>query len=894
MSDLGLGVEGAAPGADTVLPSRILDRLAERGERPALLTVAAGAVREVAAAELARDARRLAGWLLAEGVGRGEPVLLLAPNGLAWVTARLAAGLAGALPIAIDDVSTPAEVETLAADSGARFVFTTGGHVAAVPPLDGAPRRIVRLDLEAAEGGWRGLGTTEPAAFPVLAPDEPAMLVYTSGTTGKPKGFTLTHANLHANVAGVLAQRMIGPDDRMMLPLPLHHVYPFLIGLLCPLAAGSAVVFPEGVTGPQIVQALTLGRATAMAGVPRLYTALLAGLEARVAAQGGAARLAFRGLLAAALRLRKAGFDPGRPLFAGLRARLAPDLRLMVSGGAKLDEEYTWKLEALGWRVLNGYGLAETASMFTGNVPGRQRVGSEGLPIAAGSEVRIADPDATGTGEIQLRGPNVFAGYRDNAEANAAAFQDGWFRTGDLGRVDADGFVSVTGRLKEMLVLGGGKNIFPDELEPVYTAHPAIRELAVLERAGSLVAIVVPDLEAVRAAGNARAEDVVRVALTTAGQGLPGHQRLTGFALAREPLPRTRLGKVQRFRLPALYDALKAGTAPAAKREPSAADLALIERPGAREVWAILMQRYPDRPVAPDAHPLLDLGIDSLEWITLALEIEQRTGVRLAEEEMAELASVRALLERVAAGGSAPATVPAGPSPEELARHIAPAGGAAAPLRALLSGANRLLARLLFRLEVEGREHLPADGPFLVVANHVSDLDPPVMAAALPRAALRRVWWSGAADRLFVGPRQARLAHALHIFPVDERTPGAATGMARAVLERGDGLVWFPESWRSPDGALQRFLPGVGAILDGLDVPVVPAFIHGSYRAMPRTSRWPRPHPIRVAFGPPLRPAALAETGSGPAAPHRIADALRTAVIGVAAGLGVEATEPVG
>jgi len=858
-------------------PARMIAALAARGEAPAVLTLQDGVATPWSGAAIAGEAHRLASGLIAAGMARGEPVAIHGPNSPHWIAVRLAIGAAGALPLAIDDLTETAVAARIAAEAGCRWIFASAAHAAGLPARDGL--RVVILDEPDGPSGWHALRADEPGPLPSPAPEEEALIVATSGTTGAPKLFALTHAMLHANLEGVLAQGLVGPSDRMMLPLPLHHVYPLLVGLMTPIACGAAIVLPEGVTGPQIVQALKGGRATVMVGVPRLYFALLAGLRARVEARGRVAALVFDGLLELATSLRKGGVDVGRRVFAGLHAQLAPDLRLMVSGGAKLEAEATWMLEALGWKVASGYGLAETASLFTGNTPAAQRVGSEGRPIAAGTEIRIADPDALGIGEILLRGPNVFAGYRNNPAANAEAFTaDGWFRTGDLGRLDTDGYLYVTGRSKEMIVLGGGKNVMPEEVEAIYGANAAIREVAVLERAGALVAIVLPDVAAAHATGSLRVEDVVRVALQEAAQGLPSYQRLAGFTLAREALPRTRLGKLQRFRLGALYEDLLAGRGAAAPPPLTEEEAALLARPGAAEVWAILKARYAGKPLSPGASPALDLGIDSLEWISLALEIENRIGLRLTEEEMAGMASVRALLERAAGGaGEAPPARSAEELAAEVTAAIAPPGALLWPVRAAGWALARGVGRAMFSLSTTGAERAPRTGPVVIVANHVSDLDPGLLAAALPFGAWRRLWWAGAAERLFATRAARAFARTFHVFPVEERAPAQAIAMARAVLARGDALAWFPESWRSPDGQLQRFLPGIGLVLDGMpEVTVVPAHIAGAFEAMPRDARLPRRHPVQVAFGAPVRVGDIASTEPDPRVrAERLAEALQ-------------------
>jgi long-chain acyl-CoA synthetase len=870
-------------GADCWTPARLIGALAARGDAPAVIAMRDGTAVPWPAAALARDAHLLASGLLAAGVARGEPVAIHAPNSPHWIVVRLAIAAAGALPLAIDDLTDTAAAEDIAAQAGCRWVFASAAHAARMAAREG--RRVVLVDAPGAAEGWHVLRAAEPGPLPPLAPGDEALVVATSGTTGAPKLFALTHAMLHANLSGVLAQGLVGAADRMMLPLPLHHVYPLLIGLMTPIAAGAAIVLPEGVTGPQVVQALQGGRATVMVGVPRLYVALLDGLRAKVAARGRLAAMVFGALLELAISLRKGGVDVGRRLFASLHAQMAPDLRLMVSGGAKLEAEATWMLEALGWQVASGYGLAETASLFTGNTPAAQRVGSEGRPIATGTGIRIDAPDALGVGEILLRGPNVFAGYRDNPEANAEAFTpDGWFRTGDLGRVDSDGFLYVTGRSKEVIVLGGGKNVMPEEVEAAYAARPAIREIAVLERNGALVAIVLPDIAAAEATGSLRIEDVVRVALTEAAQALPSYQRLAGFVLAREALPRTRLGKLQRFRLPALHAALLAGRGVAPAAPLSGEDAALVAAPGAAEVWAILQARYAGKPLSPDASPALDLGIDSLEWISLALEIEQRIGLRLTEEEMAGASSVRALLLRAAGGpGAAPAARGDADLAAEAAAAATPPGVLLWPVRAAGWALARGLGRAMFSLRATGAGHVPRQGPVVIVANHVSDLDPGLIAAALPFGAWRRLWWAGAAERLFMNAAARAFARTFQVFPIEERAPARAVAAARLVLARGEALAWFPESWRSPDGQLQRFLPGIGLVLDGMpEVTVVPAYISGAFEAMPRDARLPRRHPVRVAFGAPVRVAALA---SGDTDPRLRAEHLAEALRGLVAAL---------
>jgi len=849
----------------------LVEGLARHGERPALVHVRAGKGAALSYAELGARALALAGALAARRVKPGDSVLLFGPNGHDWVVVRLALGALGAIAAALDDLTTDEELRVLVPDSGARLAFCAAAHA---PRLAAVDARLALVTLDPAEGlpRWTDWEAGERAALPPIRPEDPMMLVTTSGTTGRPKSFLLTHANVLHNVRALASQGIVTREDRVLLPLPLHHVYPLTVGVLAPLTLGTTVVLPESVTGPHLVAALKEARCTAMIAVPRLYAALLNGLMARVAQQPWLKRRIFTVLFAISMSLRRRfGVRVGRRLFGSLHRNLAPDLWLMASGGAAFEAEVIWPLEALGWQVLSGWGLAETASILTNNHKDKARIGSEGWALP-GVELRVAAPDEKGVGELECRGPSVFAGYRNNPEANEAAFTpDGWFRTGDLGFIDADGYVHIVGRVKEMIVLGGGKNVFPEELEKHYGADPAIKEVAVLERSGALVALVVPDEAAIAASGSPRIEDAVRVALATAAQRLPSFQRLAGYAITREPLPRTRLGKIQRFRLAALYEAARAGRT-AAGGAMTEEERALLAEPTARAMWELLAARFPGRLVSPSQSPQLDLGVDSLGWVEITLEAESRLGLRFSEEDWAAIGTVRDILDlaaRRAAEGAPTRT----PEPPDLS-WLEPPSGAHAVAGRLLLGLNRLLCAALFRLRVTGREHIP-EGAVVVAANHLSDIDPAIMAAALPRPALARTRWSGERSRLFVSRIGRFLARAARIFPVDERQPATTLAYAKEALRRGECLVWFPESWRSPDGTIQRFLPGIGELVRATGAPVVPARIVGTFEAMPRTARLPKPHPVRVAFGPPIPAAELTE---GAADAREIAARIRAAV----------------
>jgi long-chain acyl-CoA synthetase len=850
----------------------LVEELAAQGDRSCLVSVVGDSIREVSCADLADKVTSLAWGMLDSGIRPGEAVGLIAPNGPDWVMARLALGCTGALVHALDDLCSESELKIALEEAQCTRVFTSASHVAQLHAIDPACELVVMDDVSVRDAAsWRSMFQPRRGPLPPVDADAPAMLVYTSGTTGKPKAFFLTSSQLWANVKALKESGLVRPGDRVLLPLPLHHVYPFTVGILTVLAGNATVVFPEEVGGPQILKALSLADVSIIIGVPRLYTALVSGLHAKVTARGGLSAAMFRMLLDVSIWFRRRlGVSAGRWLLASVRKRLGPRLRLLACGGALLQPDVLWTLIGLGFDVRTGYGLAETASIFTGNLPAHTRLESEGKAFCG--DIRIVPAEGGGDdGEIQLRGPTVFSGYRNNEQANREAFTaDGWFRTGDVGHLDADGFLYVTGRIKEMIILGGGKKVLPEDIEKHY-ASPYFKELAILERDGALVALVFPDLAAIRSAGYPRMDDVIRVTLSEAALTLPSYQRLAGYRIVREPLPKTRLGKYQRFRLPAIYDAAETGKAPGSQGALTPEDKVLLDSEPARTIFNVLKTRYAGKPVSLDASPLLDLGIDSLEWVALALVLEQQAHLHLDETVAGESLTVRDLLHH--ASEMAPGARAGVDSAAVIEQWLRPSGTVLKVVANLLYRLNATLTPWLFRLKVIGRENLPARGPFVVVANHESDLDPMLVAAALGLQHVEEVHWGGDSVRLFTYRWLHPLFRAVRLFPADERRPSETLAIAAEVLRRGECLVWFPESWRSPDGKLQRFLPGIGRLLTEVSVSTIPAFIEGAFEAMPRSRKFPRFRPVTVVFGP---PEMVASEENAP--PQMIADRLHDSV----------------
>ena len=868
----------------------LLRGLTARGQHPAIISFRPEGSETWDSAKVADKALRLARGLRDAGIGEGERVALWAPNSPVWIVAALAILTAGGVVVPIDDLADAGQLDAALISSAARLIFTTAGHLEVCGDIL-RPVRVILVDENECGGrpatGWLSLLSERTADLPRPAPETAALLSWTSGTTGSPKAFLLTHRNIATNIEALQKLGIVGPDDRALLPLPLHHAYPFIIGMLTTLTIGIAIVLPGGATGPLLMRAVHEADVTTIIGVPRLYDALWTAIETRVTSRGRVPRLVWRVLLAtASIAQRSIGLRLGRLLFAPIRHQVAARLRLLVSGGARLERETEEPLEALGWTVLSGYGLAETASLFTGNRPGARRLGSAGLPLDG--EVRVANPDAERIGDIELRGSSITDGYLDDPDANRAAFTpDGWYRTGDLGFVDRDGFLFVTGRTKEVLVLSGGKKVAPEDLERAYGSAPEIAEMAVLDDKGTLVALVRPDRDKLHDRGATNLRDGIRVILAEKAQGLPSWQRLSGFALTDQPLPRTRLGKYRRFLLPALYTEALAGGARRAAHTLAPEDAALLRDQTAEAVWAFLHERYPDQALDLDVDLALDLNLDSFGWMEISIAFEDRLHIHLSETDIAGIRTIRDLLrlaiERRGGAYALPCEEPA--MATDFERWLAPTGGLLTPLAMALYALNWLVMRALFQLRAMGVKELPAAGAFVITSNHVSDLDGLVIAAALPWSRFRRLYWAGDAVRMFSNPLNRVFCRAVHVFPVDAKFPGATLESARRVLQAGHVQVWFPEAWRSPDGRLQRFLPGIGQLLLGSGASAVPTYIAGAFDALPRGRRIPKLRRITVAFGSAEPVEVLRGGGTGRTDEERISTALRdrVAALGAAA-----------
>ncbi|HET7786381.1 MAG TPA: AMP-binding protein, partial [Myxococcales bacterium] len=669
--------------------------------------------------ELARFSDRAGRSLQAAGVKPRDRVLLMSENRPEWAMAYFGILKAGAAAAPLDPALSLAEVQNCAQAAGAAVLLASprvADRLGAVPRL-----RILTLPEALRPVGKPGLPPLRRSA----AADEVASVLFTSGTTGKPKGVLLTHRNfasLAAKLAGLFDLRV---GEGVLSVLPLHHTFEFSCGLLVPLLLGAEITYLDELTADRLSEALDTGRIHALIGVPALWQLLHRRLTQELAARPRIVRAAVQAAMALHGELReRTPFNVGKLLFWPIHNRFGGRLRLLVSGGSALPEEVQRAFHELGFDLTEGYGLTEAAPVLSVTLPeNRLRAGTVGPPLP-GVEIRIEDPDAEGVGEVLAKGPNVMAGYLDDPEATAEVLVGGWLRTGDLGRIDEEGQLRLVGRKKDLILDASGKNVYPDELEELYGTHPAIKELSIVGLPDGngheqVACLCVP----------ARRED--RAALEEhfgrISADLPFWKRVKILHFWEGDLPRTATRKVKRPLIVAELLRLEKATAAATS---------LATEPAGSDAWLYDLladlARKPRGTVGAQTRLAADLGFDSLLVAELIVALEKAGVTPPPEATVAAIATAGELAQALARSGAGPAR------PEEAAEALEekdeelpiPAPVAAAG-RAAIAFFQKALYGGVFDIEVKGQANVPSHAPFLVAANHNSHLDVGLVKIAL-------------------------------------------------------------------------------------------------------------------------------------------------------------------
>jgi len=828
-----------------------------------------------------RDAAFRAGLALrSRGIKAGDRVLLISENSPDWVISYFAILYAGAIAVPLDHLISGDELAPICriAEPSAALLSSNCAKRLGSAVIDAAGD-IPALSLDELQRPFMLRGKLPP--LPVADRKTLASIVFTSGTTGAPKGVMLSHGNFTAEVKMLGRVFALDGNDVVLSLLPLHHTFEFTCGMLLPLASGARIVYPLGVDASSLARTFADVRPTAVIAVPALWEAIHRRIIDQVEARGPFFEAAFGRLRELNRRLDEDyHLNLGSLLFRQAHSALGGRLKLAVSGGAALPQRVAEFFNDLGLKLLEGYGLTETAPVLSVARPDEPMVaGSVGKPLS-GIELKLDDPDENGVGEIIVRGPNVMSGYYRNAEATAEIIRDGWLHTGDLGRFDAEGRLSIVGRAKDVIVDSGGNNVYIDELEETYGHSPYIKEMAVVGLKAAMgeqvAALVVPAYA--RGESRRAVEDRLREHFEKVSGTLSLHKRIRILRFSDHELPRTRTRKVKRPEVVSLIERMLDRS----KEERSATASEEIA-PWLSE--ALQQFATETTELTPATRLIEDLGLDSLALAELAEQIAVQSELELSADQLSNISTIGDLQKLLDEGQNRPRL----PSYAHLARPYTPV----LP-QMLRRFGDRLLQRSMgaafegwLKPTILGRGNIPANRNFLAIANHASHADFGLVTHALGVHG-RELVVLAAKDYFFNNDLRRLLAtNFTHLIPFDrERAQLESLEEALTQLRAGRSVLMFPEGTRSPDGQIHDFKSGSGylALHGGCDV--LPIRITGTHEVLGKGSLLPKRAPVEVRIGAPILSAeirAIAESAEGAGAYRKLADFMRDTVIGLTA-----------
>ena len=790
---------------------------AERyGDRPALLIKPGFRTRIWSYRDLADLAPRVASVLAEQGLERGDRVLIWGVNRPEWVIGFFGALFAGIVLVPLDVRSQPDFVARIARRTRARLVLAS---TQTAPLAEGLKLPVILIESLPD----RARDAT-PLPTPDLAGSDLVEVVFTSGTTGEPKGAMLTHANLVANARALRTVFPFQPDERLLSILPLSHMFEQTCGLLAPFLAGASVVYPVSRQPAVLMRTFREFAVTMLLVVPAGLKLLDTAITRKVEAAG-----------------RQAGFDRlhrvarhlprplKRLLFRPVISQFGGRFRTLALGAAALEEDLGQRWTDMGFDVLQGYGATELSPAVSFTRPSRNRLGTVGEAVP-GVEIRIADD-----GEVLVRGASVFAGYWEDPEATAAAIDaEGFYHTGDIGQLDADGFLTLRGRKKDMLAMPDGTKVYPEDIEAVLSHDPRIRDATVVgwqPARGELRVQAVLLLD-----DPSEADAVVRDTNVQLG----AHQQIRGFTVwPDEDLPRTHTLKVKKRLVLDRLAELEQGSRPAHQRERLAAAPA-----GGNGVMALVasVANLPISSVQPKSCLSSDLNMDSLARVELLSVVD-------VDADLDPEATVQQLTALVEAAKDA--------------KHDTGIFGW--PLSPIARGAGIVIQTLLlvpaffslYRVRVTGLERIrELGGPVLFTPNHCLHNDVGIILTRFPIGWRWRLSVAAAADDIFGNPIRGYGAALIgNAFPLArEGAIRRSLELLGARLDRGFSVLIFPEGKLTVGGPTQPFKSGTGLLAVEGATPVVPMKLKVTRmsRLDARVPGYPWRGEVELIFGEPI------------------------------------------
>ena len=665
--------------------------------------------------------------------------------------------------------------------------------------------------------------------------EDVAVLVYTSGTTGNPKGVMITYENIETNMAGVRAVDLVNENDVILAMLPYHHIMPLCFTLILPMYMGVPIVLLTEISSATLLKTMQENRVTVILGVPRVWEMLDKAIMTKIN-QSSLARFMFK--IASKIK----SMSIRKMLFSKVHKQFGGNVRLMVSGGAKIDKNILEDFRTMGFRAIQGYGMTETAPIIAFNVPGRERSDSVG-EVIPDVEVKIAED-----GEILVKGKNVMKGYYNNEQATKETFdKDGWFHTGDLGRME-EKYLIIIGRKKEMIVLPNGKNIDPNDIEAeIIKNTDLIKEIAVTEYKEQLLAIIYPDFQQIEAKKIVNIKDAIKwEVIDKYNVTAPNYKKIHDIKIVKKELPKTRIGKIRRFMLKDLIE--DKDDVIEQKEEKKT----IVVPPEMKEKFDIINKYIDERyhkAIDLDSHIELDLGFDSLDIVEFMNFLNETFGINLVEQDFVENKTISAIIKLV--NEKAGKFVEKVDKNENLKKIIESDSDVKLPKDARYAKFLRVILgpffRFYFKYKCIDKENIK-DGAGIIVGNHQSYLDGFMVNNVFTTKEMNDNYYIATALH-FKSKTMKYLANHGNIILVDANRNLKNTLQAAAkVLKNNKKLIIFPEGARTRDGQLHEFKKTFAILAKDLNVPIYPFVLKGAYEAFPYNKKFPKRNNVSVQF----------------------------------------------
>jgi len=758
-----------------------------------------------------------------------DKIAIYSANRPEWLYAFYSAWKNDGIAVPIDFMAPAEEVAYILNDCRPEVIFCSEENTAV---LNQALKSVnYEMKLFIFEELNYDVNVFAPDKIEVGEPQKTAVIIYTSGTTGSPKGVMLSNDNLLANIEAVSENIPIYTDFRtVMALLPFHHIFPLLGTLIIPLYVGATIAFAPSMTSEDIVGTLQQNGVAIILGVPRLYAAIRKGIMDKINAS-----LPARTLFKLARLIGSQQFS--RMLFKTVHQKFGGKVEYLVSGGAKLDEDVAKDYKTLGFEILEGFGMTEAAPMISFTRPGKWKIGSAGQALP-NLEVAIED------GEIVARGRNIMQGYYNRPDETAEVLKDGWLYTGDLGYIDKKGYIHITGRSKEIIVLSSGKNINPEEVEKkIAGLSDCIAEVGVFYKNDQLQAAIYPDFKVLREKGILNIDEMFRWEIIDKyNHQVAPYKKISKFILLKEELPKTRLGKVQRFKLISLAEALSVKKKKGA--EPQSEEYRVIRD--------FLMQQTKND-IFPDDHLEIDLGLDSLDKISLQTFLQSTFGIKIPEDVLINHPTVEKLSHFMKEKKNR-LTVEAVKWAEIFKEKVDLKLPKSWFTWNIFKNISKFLFKIYFRLKVEGLENIP-EGPFIIAPNHQSFIDGLFVSVFLNNKINRNTYFY--AKEKHIQKRWVKALANRHNIIISDINYDLKMSLQKLaeVLKQGKNVIIFPEGTRTRTGEIGEFKKSFAILSAEINVPIIPVSIKGAFEALPRGSRFPKPwKKIKVKFHKPIYP----------------------------------------